>query len=221
MTDLLTRFPHIAVEGPIGAGKSTLARRLASHLGAELLLERADENPFLGRFYDDPQGYAFQAQLFFLFQRVRQMQQLSQPGMFSRGIVSDFMFAKDALFARMNLADEEYRLYAQIHAQMARELAQPDLVIWLQARPQTLLQRIARRGIAIEQGIHADYLQRLCDAYAEHFEHAPPKALFVVASDDFHPAADDAQFALLLQRLGTFEGGRALLDPSGPGAGLA
>jgi deoxyguanosine kinase len=217
---LLERFPHIAIEGPIGVGKSSLARRLAAHLGAELLLERADENPFLGRFYADPRGYAFQAQLFFLFQRVRQMQQLAQPGMFSRGIVSDFMFAKDTLFARMNLDDEEFRLYSQIHAQTAHELAQPELVVWLQAQPPTLIERIARRGIAMERHIAPDYLQRLCDAYAEHFRRDPPKALFVVVTDRFNPVDREADFQALLERLDTFEGGCGVLDPS-PGASLA
>ena len=220
MSDLLARFPHIAIEGPIGAGKSSLARRLASQLAAELLLERADENPFLARFYADQRGYAFQAQLFFLFQRVRQMQQLAQPGMFSRGIVSDFMFAKDTLFARMNLDDEEFRLYSQIHAQTAHELARPDLVVWLQAQPSTLMQRIARRGIAMERQIAPDYLQRLCDAYAEHFRREPPKALFVVVTDGFNPVEREADFAQLLARLDAFEGGCEVLDPS-PGASLA
>jgi len=219
-TDLLARFPHIAIEGPIGVGKSTLARRLAAQLGAELLLERADENPFLARFYADERGYAFQAQLFFLFQRVRQMQQLAQPGMFARGIVSDFMFAKDALFARMNLDDEEFRLYSQIHAQAAHELARPDLVVWLQARPATLIQRIARRGIAMEQHITPDYLQRLCDAYAEHFRREAPKALFVVVTDHFNPVEREADFERLLGCLDRFQGGVEVLDPS-PGATLA
>jgi deoxyguanosine kinase len=219
-TSLLERFPSIAIEGPIGVGKSTLARRLAAHLGAELLLERPDENPFLSRFYADQRGYAFQAQLFFLFQRVKQMQQLSQPGMFSRGIVSDFMFAKDALFARMNLDDEEFRLYSQIHAQTAHEIAPPDLVVWLQAEPATLAQRIARRGIAMERHITPGYLQRLCDAYAEHFRRDPPKALFAVVTDRFNPAGHEADFARLIERLDAFEGGLDLLDPS-PGASFA
>lgn len=220
MSELLARFPHIAIEGPIGVGKSTLARRLAAQLGAELLLERADENPFLGRFYADQRGYAFQAQLFFLFQRVRQMQQLAQPGMFSRGIVSDFMFAKDALFARMTLDDEEFRLYSQIHAQASHDFARPDLVVWLQAQPATLMGRIARRGIAMEQQITPDYLQRLSDAYAEHFRREPPPALFVVVTDRFNPVEHDAHFDGLLQRLEAFRGGVEVLDPS-PGATLA
>lgn len=217
---LLARFPHIAIEGPIGVGKSTLARRLAAHLGAELLLERADENPFLGRFYADPRGYAFQAQLFFLFQRVKQMQQVAQRGMFSSGVVSDFMFAKDKLFARMNLDDEEFRLYAQIHAQTAREAAQPDLVVWLRADPQALLERIARRGIAMERHIGEEYLQRLCAAYDRHFDEEPPPRLFIVETDRYHPAGRDEDFARLLGHLDAFEGPRGVLDPS-PAAGWA
>lgn len=211
---LLDRFRYIAIEGPIGVGKSSLARRLAEHLDADLLLERADENPFLDRFYDDASGYAFQTQLFFLFQRVKQMQALSQPGMFSRGIVSDFLFDKDALFARMNLGDEEHRLYTQIHAQVAPQMPQPDLVIWLQAWPRTLMQRIRRRGIAMEQRIGEDYLQRLCDAYVEHFHghHGPP--VFTVVTDAFNPVDRPEDFALLLRRLAAFDGPHGLLDPA-------
>jgi deoxyguanosine kinase len=195
------RFQHIAIEGPIGVGKSSLARRLAQHLGAELLLERADDNPFLERFYRDPSAYAFQTQLFFLFQRVGQMRELAQRGMFSHGVVSDFVFAKDALFARMNLDDEEFRLYAQIHAQMAQHLPQPDLVIWLQATPATLLQRIRRRGIAMEQGISQGYLQRLCDAYVEHFQSHQGAPLLTVETDRFNPADDAQDFEDLLGRV--------------------
>jgi len=211
---LLDRFRHIAIEGPIGVGKSSLARRLAEQLGADLLLERADENPFLERFYRDRQAYAFQTQLFFLFQRVEQMRSLSQPGMFSRGVVSDFLFAKDALFARLTLDDEEYRLYAQIHAQMAPQLPQPDLVIWLQAAPSTLMRRIRRRGIAMEQRIDEPYLQRLCDAYVEHFHGHDDAPLFTVVTDDFNPIEEATHFRLLLDRLAVFDGQRGLLDPA-------
>ncbi len=131
MASLTQRFPHIAIEGPIGVGKSSLARKLSAHLGSELLLEKADDNPFLERFYADMAGYAFQTQLFFLFQRLKQRRALSQPGMFSHGIVSDFMFAKDAIFARMNLSDDEYGLYAQMYAHAAAQLPPPDLIVWL------------------------------------------------------------------------------------------
>jgi deoxyadenosine/deoxycytidine kinase len=201
MTDLSARFGHIAIEGPIGVGKSSLARRLARHLGADLLLEKAEDNPFLERFYRDPAAHAFHTQIFFLFQRVEQMHELVQPGMFSRGIVSDFSFAKDALFARMNLSDEEYRLYAQIHARVAQQLPRPDLVIWLQATPSTLVQRIHRRGVAMERGITEDYLQRLCDAYVEHFRGFEDAPLLTVETDRFNPVDDDSDFGRLLDRL--------------------
>lgn len=210
----LDRFRHIAIEGPIGAGKSSLARRLAAHLGAELMLERADENPYLERFYADAPGYAFQTQVFFLFQRMRQVRELAQPGMFSQAVVSDFMLAKDALFARMNLSDEEYRLYSQMYAQVAQQLPQPDLVIWLQATPMTLTQRIRQRGIAMEQRIEPAYLQTLCDAYAEYFQGFDGAPLMVVNSEHFNPVERTQDFNALLDALSTFQGPRAVFDLS-------
>jgi deoxyguanosine kinase len=211
----LQRFRHIAIEGPIGAGKSSLARKLAAHLGADLLLEQAEENPFLGRFYADMPGYAFQTQLHFLFQRVKQMQGIAQPGMFAGALVSDFLFAKDALFARMNLSDDEYRLYTQMHAQVAGQFGEPDLVIWLQATPATLLHRIARRAIGIEQGISADYLQRLCDAYVGYFRSYTGAPVLAVGTEHFNPLDNEADFNSLLARLAAFRGPREYLHSQG------
>jgi deoxyguanosine kinase len=209
----LARFRHIAVEGPIGVGKSSLARMLAAHLGAELMLERADENPYLERFYADLPGYAFQTQVFFLFQRMRQVRELAQPGMFSTAVVSDFMIDKDALFARMNLSDEEYHLYSQMYAQASAQLPQPDLVVWLQATPPTLMQRIRRRGISMEQRISFDYLQTLCDAYAGFFAGFDKAPLMVVDSEHFNPVERPADLQALLHALAAFEGPRAVFDP--------
>jgi deoxyguanosine kinase len=200
-------FRHIAIEGPIGVGKSTLTRRLGEHLGAELLMEQAEENPYLERFYADTAGYAFQAQVFFLFQRVKQVKVLTQPGMFQQPIVSDFMFAKDALFARMNLSDDEYRLYSQMYAQVAPQVPQPDLVIWLQATPATLRQRIKRRAIPMEQRIDDAYLQRLIDGYAEFFGSYDDAPVFVVDTEHFNPIERQADFDHLL----SFQGRRLLL----------
>jgi deoxyadenosine/deoxycytidine kinase len=208
----LERYRHIAIEGPIGVGKSSLARRLAAHLGAELLLERPQDNPFLERFYADMPGYALQVQLAFLFQRVKQVRELAQPGMFAQTIVSDFVFAKDAIFARLNLSDDEHRLYAQMHAQVAPQLPEPDLVIWLQAGAGTLMQRIRRRGIGSERGISEAYLQRLCDAYVEHFHAYEGAPVFAVGTEHFNPVDKDADFALFAERLGAFRGRREFFN---------
>ncbi len=210
----MQRFRHIALEGPIGVGKSTLTRRLAAQLGAETLMEQAEENPYLERFYGDATGYAFQTQVFFLFQRVKQVRALAQPGMFAQGIVSDFMFAKDALFARMNLSDEEYKLYGQMYTQLAPQVPQPDLVIWLQASPTTLLQRIRRRAITMEQRIDIPYLQRLCDAYAAFFAGFDDAPVLVIDTDHFNPLERDADFRTLLDKLDVFEGRRLFLGTS-------
>jgi deoxyadenosine/deoxycytidine kinase len=140
------------------------------------------------------------------------MQDLAQPGMFSRGIVSDFIFAKDALFARMNLDDEEYRLYAQIHAQMEQGLPKPDLIVWLQAEPGTLIERIRRRGIAMEQTMSEAYLTRLCDAYVEHFRSNEGAPVLTVVTEDFNPVDRPEDFERLMDRLANFEGQRGVLD---------
>ena len=211
---------HIAIEGAIGVGKSSLARRLAVHLEAELMLEAADENPLLERFYADPPGYAFQTQVIFFFQRLKQVRVVSQPGMFSPTVISDFMFAKDALFARLNLNDEEYRLYAQLYAPAAQQVSEPDLVIWLQASPATLLQRIRRRGICMEQVITEDYLQRLCDAYVEYFHGYGGAPVFAVATEHFNPANHEADCSTLLDKLAAFAGRRGFYDPAQPGAAV-
>jgi deoxyguanosine kinase len=212
MNSALRRFRHIAVEGPIGAGKSSVAVRLARHLGAELVLEQPAENPFLQRFYADMPGYAFQTQLFFLFQRLRQMQALAQPSVFASAVVTDFLFAKDAIFARVNLSDDEHRLYRQMYAQLAPQVREPDLVVWLQAPASTLVQRIRRRGIAMEQGIAPAYLERLAAAYAAHFHTYDGAPVFAVATEHFNPADRDADFALLVERLDAFKGRREFFN---------
>ena len=209
---MLQQYRTIVIEGPIGVGKTTLARRLAEHLGSDLLLEKTEDNPYLERFYGDMPGFAFQTQLFFLFQRVKQMQTLAQPGMFSPGVVCDFLFAKDALFARLNLSDDEYRLYTQMYAQVEPQVGQPDLVIWLQASPATLMQRIRRRGIAIEGRITDAYLQQLCDAYVEYFHAFDSAPVLAVGTEHFNPVDHDADFALLLERLAQFRGRREFFN---------
>ena len=218
MTGPLARFRHIAIEGPIGAGKTSLGRRLATHLGSEFLPELPADNPFLDRFYADMPGYAFQTQLFFLFQRQKQLQAIAQPNMFAPAVVSDFMFAKDALFARLTLSDGEHRLYAQMHAQVASQMRDPDLVVYLQASPETLLARVRRRGVAMEQGIDLDYLHKLVDAYAEFFASYDGAPVFGVETESFNPAERSADFHRLLERLQAFDGRREFAGGRGGGA---
>ncbi len=192
---------HIVVEGPIGVGKTTLARRLAPLMDADLMLERPDENPFLQRFYADMPGYALQTQLFFLFQRAKQARELVQAGLFSRPVIGDYLFAKDALFARLTLSDEEHRLYLQMYAQLAHDVSEPDLVIWLQASPATLVKRIRARGIAMEQQIDEAYLERLCRAYVEHFRSYDGAPVLAIDTEQFNPTRSQADLGTLVQQV--------------------
>src|SRR5881275_3470806 len=162
----LDRCRYIVVEGPIGAGKTTLARELAIRLHGETLFELPDENPFLARFYDDMARFALPTQLNFLFQRVDQIRGLTQLDMFRRTTVSDFLLDKDPLFARLNLNDDEFALYDKMYAYLRPQALVPDLVIYLQAPVPTLIERVHKRGIGYERSISEHYLARLADAYS-------------------------------------------------------
>jgi deoxyadenosine/deoxycytidine kinase len=201
----LAALRHLAIEGPIGVGKTSLARRLAAHLDAELLLEAPQENPYLERFYDDPRGFAFQAQIAFLFQRARQVQRLSQASMFAPRVVSDFMLDKDDLFARLTLDSDEYRLYRPMFEHVASTVPAPDLVLWLRAPTPTLLERIDHRGIAMERRIEPGYLERLSAEYARFFSTYEAAPVLPVEHVDFHPAGDDQDFRRLLAAIEAFE----------------
>ena len=160
---------YIAVEGPIGAGKTSLARRLAESLSANLVLEEIYDNPFLERFYQDGASAALPAQMFFLFMRARQLETLRQPDLFASVRVSDYLYAKDRLFAELNLNRDELQLYNQVEESLAVDAPVPDLVIYLQASVDSLLQRIARRDVMYERTIDRRYLEKLTDAYARYF----------------------------------------------------
>ncbi len=188
----------IVVEGPIGVGKTTLARRLASSLGAGMLLEQPAENPFLERFYRAPEQYALQTQLFFLFQRVRQLKALRQGDLFTPVHVADFMLAKDPMFARITLEEDELYLYEQVYAQLALEVPQPDLVIFLQAPTETLISRIRSRGILFERNMERDYLEQLSDAYTRFFLGYHDSPLLMVNAENLDVLKNEDHYQMLL-----------------------
>jgi deoxyadenosine/deoxycytidine kinase len=219
--DANMRLPHVVVEGPIGAGKTTLARALAAHWGARAVLEQPNENPYLERFYQHMGALgaargnplALQTQLSFLFQRVEQLKELGQPSMFEHGVVSDFMFAKDAIFAMLTLGDEDLALYRQIYRRHSAQASEPDLVIWLQAEPDTLLARVRQRGLVMERSIGEDYLRAVSTAYHRYFAGHRGAPVLAVNTEAFHPADDSSDFARLLARIADFKGPFEFYDP--------
>jgi deoxyadenosine/deoxycytidine kinase len=175
---------YLAIEGPIGVGKSSLAKILAQKYGSRLVKEEVEANPFLERFYENPRKYAFQTQLFFLLSRYRQQRELVQGDLFETGVVCDYILAKDKIFALINLEDDEISLYESIYKLLVATLPKPDLVIYLQARPEVLLSRVRKRGIAYERNISLDYLRTLSDAYNEYFFHYNETPLLVVGTSE-------------------------------------
>lgn len=206
--------PHyVVVEGPIGVGKTSLARRLADSFGSDLLLEDPDSNPFLERFYRNPRQAALPAQLFFLFQRAQQLQEMRQDDMFAPVRVADFLLAKDRLFAELTLDEDELRLYQQIYENLAIDPPRPDLVIYLQAPVEVLRQRIARRGIVHEQWMDAAYLSRLTESYMRFFYDYTDAPLLIVNAAEIDLVGSDVDYGLLLERVRTLRSGRHYFNP--------
>jgi deoxyadenosine/deoxycytidine kinase len=195
------KFRYLVVEGPIGAGKTSLARRLASRLAADVLLEQPAENPFIARFYQDMARYALPTQLFFLFQRARMIEPLKQPDLFSRPTVADFLLDKDLLFARVTLSGDEFALYQKIYESLRPQAPAPELVVYLQASPAVLAERVKRRAAAFERGISEEYLALLVESYSRFFYHYTSSPVLIVNSDNLNFVERDADFELLVSRI--------------------
>ena len=203
---------HIVVEGAIGSGKTSLATRLAQKLGASPLLEDPKANPFLPLFYRDMRRHALPTQLFFLFQRVDQLEALKQPDLFGKATVADFSLAKDPLFARLTLDDAEYQLYTKIYEHVKPQVPVPDLMVYLQAPVETLVHRVRKRGLAMEAGISEDYLRGLSEAYTRYFYDYHDSPLLIVNSEHLNFVDKPAHFDMLVERMAAMRGGREFFN---------
>jgi deoxyadenosine/deoxycytidine kinase len=198
---------YIVVEGPIGVGKTSLARALVSEFRARPVLEQAEDNPFLRKFYQDPAKYAFSTQIFFLLNRFRQQQELAQLDLFRQATVADYLFAKDAVFAQVNLGAEEFQLYQQIFRMLSAGLPRPDLVVYLEARPEILCERIRRRGRDYEKRLGAEYIERVAEAFRQFFYYYDESPLLVVNCSDIDFVERGGDYADLIHEIRTMRQG--------------
>lgn len=211
---LASDLRYVVVEGPIGVGKTSLARRLAESFKSELILEHAEENPFLERFYRNRRNAALPAQLFFLFQRARQIEAIRQSDLFSPIRIADFMIDKDRLFAEVNLDSNELSLYDQVYKSLDLDPPTPDLVIYLQAPPSVLRRRVANRGIPYERQLDEDYLEQLGNAYAKFFYEFEAAPLLIVNAAQIDPINREADYQELLRAICRMKHGRQFFNPA-------
>jgi len=204
---------YIAIEGPIGVGKTALARRLSDSLSGDLVLEEFEENPFLERFYRDGRSAALPAQMFFLFARARQIEQMRQSDLFSTVRISDYLFTRDRLFAELNLDPEELKLYEQIVENLAIDAPVPDLVIYLQASVDSIMQRLARRNSPYDRFVERNYLERLTEAYSRFFHNYDDGPLLIVNASLIDPVNNDSDYEQLFQQIERTTGGRHFFNP--------
>lgn len=209
-----SELDFIVVEGPIGVGKTTLAKRLAESFGSDLLLEGADENPFLERFYQNPKSAALQTQLYFLFQRARQLQELRQADLFRPVHVADFIMEKDRLFAQMTLDEEEYKLYEQVYEHVTIDAPTPDLVVYLQAPVDVLVKRVTKRGRDYERNMDAGYLERISESYTRFFYDYTASPLLIVNVAELDLVSSESDYQLLLEQITRTQSGRRYFNPA-------
>lgn len=204
---------YIAIEGPIGVGKTALARRLADSLAADLVLEESHDNPFIERFYRDGRSAALPAQMFFLFARARQIEDLRQADLFSSVRISDFLFSRDRLFAELNLDAEELQLYDQVAEKLAVDPPVPDLVIYLQASVDAIMQRLAQRNSRYDRFVERSYVDELADAYARFFHAYDDGPLLIVNASQIDPVNNETDYQQLFQQIERTTGGRHFFNP--------
>lgn len=210
----LTLPGFVAIEGAIGVGKTTLAKRLAETFNTDLILEGAEENPFLEKFYQDPKSVALPTQLYFLFQRVKQLQEFRQSDMFSPCNIADYLMDKDRLFARVTLDDDELHLYEQVYANLTLDAPTPDLVIYLQAPVDVLLNRIKLRGRSNEAPISMEYLQKITDAYTHYFHYYDKSPLLIVNASGLDIVKNENDYNQLVEQIMKSQSGKHFFNPS-------